>query len=190
MAEERRIEIVPATAERWDDLVAVMEDCHASKNCWCAYWYRSQADYKAGWGKPSNRKPLEDKVRNGEEPGLVAYVNGEPAGWVSVGPRRSFDRLSRSKNFAPLDDKDVWAVNCFVVAKRFRRQGLMAEMAKAAAAFAIGKGAAGAEAYPREAGQKTGGGDLFVGTPRAMQAAGYREVARPLPARPVMRRMR
>ena len=44
---------------------------------------------------------------------------------------RNFDRLNRSKNFAPLDGKDVWAVNCFVVASGFRRQGLMEKLARA-----------------------------------------------------------
>ena len=48
------------------------------------------------------------------------------------------------------------------------------------------KGAAGAEAYPLEPGPKTGAGDLYVGTPGAFAAAGYDEVARPLPRRPVM----
>jgi hypothetical protein len=66
----------------------------------------------------------------------------------------------------------------------------MTKMAAAAAEFAIGKGAAGAEAYPIEPGPKTGSGDLYLGTPNAFAAAGYSEVARPLPRRPVMRRMR
>lgn len=62
-------------------------------------------------------------------------------------------------------------------------------LAAAAAAFAIGKGAPGVEAYPLEPGPKTGTGDLYVGTPSALAAAGYVEVARPLPRRPIMRRM-
>jgi GNAT superfamily N-acetyltransferase len=109
---------------------------------------------------------------------------------VSVAPRRNFDRLNRSTNFAPLDDRDVWAVNCFVVAKPFRRRGLTTRLAAAAASFAIERGAGGVEAYPIEPGPKTGSGDLYLGTPHAFAAAGYREVARPLPRRPVMRRIR
>jgi GNAT superfamily N-acetyltransferase len=182
-------EIVPVTRQRWDDLVAVMGQCNYGRKCWCAYWYLPNADYKAGWGE-ENRETLERLVKAGKEPGLVAYVGGVPAGWVSVAPRGTFDRLNRSRNFAPLDDRDVWAVNCFIVAKRFRGQGLMRKLAEAAAAFAIGKGADGAEGYPIEPGDKTGAGDLYLGTPRAFEAAGYIEVARPLPRRPVMRRMR
>src|SRR6185369_6940333 len=100
-----------------------------------------------------------------------------------------FDRLNRSKNFAAIDDVDVWSVNCFIVGRASRGQGLMASLAAAAAEFAIGKGAPGVEAYPLEPGPRTGTGDLYVGTPNAFAAAGYVEVARPLPRRPIMRRM-
>ncbi|MDP1731503.1 MAG: GNAT family N-acetyltransferase [Devosia sp.] len=133
-------EIHPASAARWDDLVAVIGDCAVANKCWCAYWYLGNADYKAGWGE-HNRLPLEARVAAGEEPGIIAYVEGEPAAWVSVAPRSNFDRLNRSKNFAPIDDVPVWAVNCFVVAKSFRRHGLMPVLARAAADFALRKGA-------------------------------------------------
>lgn len=181
--------IVPVTRERWGDLCSVMESCAYGRKCWCAYWYLPNADYKAGWGE-ANRVTLEGLVKAGAEPGLIAYVGGTPAAWVSVAPRDNFDRLRRSKNFAPLDGKDVWAVNCFVVAKPFRGQGLMQRLADAAAEFAIARGADGAEAYPIEPGPKTSANDLYLGTPSAFAAAGYQEAARPLPRRPIMRRMR
>jgi GNAT superfamily N-acetyltransferase len=82
----------------------------------------------------------------------------------------------------------VWAVNCFVVAPEFRGQGLMVHLANAAAVFALKNGADAAEAYPIEPGPRTTGGDLYLGTPRAFAEAGYVEVARPLPRRPIMRR--
>lgn len=182
------LEIVPVTPERWDDLVLVMGRCSYARKCWCAYWYLSNADYKAGWGD-KNRDTLERLVKDGKQPGLLAYVDGEPAAWVSVAPRENFDRLNRSKNFAALDEKDVWAVNCFVVAPDFRRQGLMAKLARAAADYAIKQGADGAEGYPLVPGPKTSAGDLYLGTESAFREAGYTEAARPLPRRPVMRRM-
>ena len=182
------LEIVPVTAGRWDDLVLVMGGCSYARKCWCAYWYLPNADFKAGWGD-ANREPLERLVKEGAEPGLIAYVDGEPAAWVSVAPRRNFDRLNRSRNFAARDGKDVWAVHCFVVAPDFRRQGLMEKLARAAADFAIAKGADGAEAYPLVPGPRTTAGDLYLGTETAFRAAGYTEIARPLPRRPIMRRM-
>jgi len=179
--------IVPVTPGRWEDLAEVMNSCSYGRKCWCAYWYLPNAQFKAGWGD-ANREPLERLVKTGKRPGLLAYVDDRVAAWVSVAPRRNFDRLNRSKNFAPIDDRDVWAVNCFAVAPEFRRQGLMVQLADAAAEFALKNGAQAAEAYPLEPGPKTTGGDLYLGTPKAFAAAGYVEVARPLPRRPIMRR--
>lgn len=183
------LEIVPVTRKRWDDLVSVMGSCSYARKCWCAYWYLPNAEFKAGWGD-ENRATLERLVKAGKEPGLLAYVEGVPAGWVSVAPRGNFDRLNRSRNFAALDDSKVWAVNCFVVASAFRGLGLMRKLAEAAADFAVARGADGAEGYPIAPGDKTTAGDLYLGTPNAFAAAGYVEVARPLPRRPVMRRMK
>jgi hypothetical protein len=179
----------PATPERWDDVVQVIGSCANGRNCWCAYWYLPNADYKARWGS-ANREVLEQLVKDGEEPGLLAYDNGQPAGWVSVAPRTKFDRLNRSKNFAPLDDVPVWAVNCFIVPSRFRRQGMLSKLAGGAADFAFAKGAPGVEGYPVDPGEKTSANDLYLGSVHAFEAAGYREVARPLPRRAIMRRMR
>lgn len=179
----------PASPDRLDDLRAVLDETYASRCCWCAYWYRPNADYKAGWGK-DNPLTLTEKIEAGEEPGIIAYVAGEPAAWVSVAPRQAFDRLNRSKNFAPLDGIPVWAVNCFVVARAHRRQGLTTALARFAAEFAFGKGAPGVEAYPIVPSTRSSAGDLFVGTERTFLEAGYREVARPLPRRPIMRLMR
>src|SRR5690606_25274218 len=110
----------PATPDRLDDLAAVMAESGAAKNCWCAYWYLGNAEYKARWGA-ANREPLTARVTAGEEPGLIAYADDRPVAWVSVAPRANFARLNRSRTFAPIDALPVWAVNCFVVAKTHRR---------------------------------------------------------------------
>src|SRR3569623_1773048 len=138
-----------------------MGSCSYGRKCWCAYWYLPNAEYKAGRGD-ANRGTLEGLVRSGKKPGLIVYVDDRPAACVSVAPRRNFDRLNRSRNFAPIDDREGWAVNCFVVAPEFRRQGLMVQLADAAAAFALKNGAYAAEAYPLKPGPKTTGGDLYI----------------------------
>ena len=63
----------------------------------------------------------------------------------------------------------------------------MPMLARAAADFAFAKGAPAVEAYPIEPSEKSGAADLYVGTVSAFREAGYVEVARPLPRRPVMR---
>lgn len=181
------IRIEPATAKRWDDLVSVFADCGDARKCWCAFWYLPNAQFKAGWCE-KNRATLERLVKTGEEPGVLAYVGKEPAGWLSVAPRERFDRLNRSKSFAPVDGKPVWSMNCFVVKREFRRQGLMRVLIAGGIEFARKKGAAALEAYPFEANRKAiAGYDLFVGTAAAFRACGFGEVARRLPTRPILR---
>ena len=176
----------PATAGRWADLEAVMQSCSDGRGCWCAYWYLPNKDFKAGWGDP-NRLFLKAHVESGAEPGLVAYVDDEPAGWVGVAPRMAFDRLNRSRNFAALDDLLVWSMTCFIVRKGFRRRGLMRTLIRAGANFAFSKGAPAIEAYPVVPGAKTGSSELYLGTRDAFADEGFVECARPLPNRPVMR---
>jgi hypothetical protein len=67
---------------------------------------------------------------------------------------------------------------------------MVARLAEAAADYAFSEGAAAAEGYPIEPGDKTGSGDLYLGSIAAFEKAGYKEVARPLPRRAIMRKFR
>jgi hypothetical protein len=181
------IAFLPVTAERLPDLETVIGNCSYGRKCWCAYWYLPNAEFKRGWGE-GNAAHLKGLVLAGREPGLIAYDGALPVAWVSVAPRSAFDRLNRSKNFAPIDGLSVWSVNCFIVAPDHRRRGMMAQLAGAAAEFAFGKGAPAVEGYPIEPGPRTGANDLYLGTIAAFEAAGYEVVAAPLPRRRIMRK--
>ncbi|MFB2605296.1 GNAT family N-acetyltransferase, partial [Rhizobium phaseoli] len=98
-----------------------------------------------------------------------------------------FDRLRRSKPFAPVDDRPVWSINCFIVRKPFRRQGLSRLLLKHAVEFARGNGAECLEAYPVDQRRAAGTGDLYPGTLSIFLDAGFAEVARRLPTRPIVR---
>ena len=185
--------IRPATPERWADVEAVLRDCADAGRCWCAYWYLPNRDFKAGWGE-GNRHVLADRVEAGLEPGVLAYAGDEPAGWAGIAPRADFDRLRRSKPLAPVgdrpddrrDDRRVWALTCFVVRRAHRRQGMMRPLIRGAVAHALAHGATIVEAYPVDA-DKVSSWDLFLGSPAALREAGFVEVARRLPRRPILR---
>ena len=184
-----RLTFAPLTPQRLADAEAVFNDCGDASRCWCAYWYCSNADYRAGWGS-GNRAFFRKLVKRGPPPGLIAYAEGAPAAWCGVAPRRVFDRLNRSRSFAAVDDKDVWSVNCFVVAKKHRRQGLLRRLVRAAVDHARRQGAVAVEAYPvdRAARRKPGSGDLYPGTLAAFLDEGFVEVARRAATRPVVRK--
>ena len=57
---------------------------------------------------------------SGPTSGLLGYVDGEPAGWVAVDPRKNYPRiLARQKSWMRMapDLQGVWSVTCFVVRK-------------------------------------------------------------------------
>jgi GNAT superfamily N-acetyltransferase len=177
----------PATPDRWPDVRTVFEDSGDARKCWCAFWFLPNREFKAGWGE-GNRNWFQRLVKSGAAPGIVAYRDGEPAGWLLIAPRANLDRLRRSKPFAPLDDEPAWAMNCFVVRKKFRRQGLMRALIRAGIELVRERGGTVIEAYPFQSNREAiPGYDLFVGSAAAFRDNGFREVARPLPTRPVMR---
>ncbi len=181
------IEIHPATPDRWDDLEEIFVGKGDPAKCWCAFWYASNKAYREGWGE-ANRTGLENRVKDGVEPGVLAYVYGEPAGWAGVAPRSAFDRLVRNtKSLKAVDDRPVWSVTCLVVRRAFRRRGLMRPLIRGALDFALSKGAIAVEAYPVDAARKMTSYDLFLGTVQAYHDIGFVEVARHTPTRPILR---
>ncbi|MEM1161581.1 MAG: GNAT family N-acetyltransferase [Pseudomonadota bacterium] len=181
------VEIYAATPDRWDDLVRIFEGKGDQGRCWCAYWYLSAKDCKAGWGD-ANQRVLRERVQGGMEPGVLAYVDGLPAGWAGIAPRSAFDRLVRNrKTLAAVDERPVWSLNCLVVHRDFRKQGLMRPLISGAVGFALGKGAMAVESYPVETPAKKTVWDLYLGTKHAYEDCGFVEVAKRGPRQLIMR---
>ena len=179
----------PVTPDRWDDLSDLFGPSGAYAGCWCMWNRQTSGEYQRDRGE-SNRAALEALVQAGEVPGLLAYGDGEPVGWVSVGPREAFSRLQRSPVTRPVDDTPVWSVTCFVVRRGRRRQGIAAALLEAAVAYAAAAGASVVEGYPVDPG--TGGvanSDAWMGLASMFRSAGFHEVARRSEKRLLMRRV-
>jgi GNAT superfamily N-acetyltransferase len=109
-------------------------------------------------------------------------------GWCAVAPRERFPRVLRSPTVRPVDDRPAWAVVCFVVARAERRRGVAAALLDAAVAYAAAHGAAAVEGYPVDAGgRRRPSAALYTGTASMFRRAGFRELARRSPTRPIMR---
>jgi GNAT superfamily N-acetyltransferase len=179
----------PVTPERWEDLERLFGPRGACSGCWCM-WYRIK---RSEWNKNSNegnRKALKGIVDSGRVPGLLAYVDGEPVGWVSVAPREEFSSLERSHVLKRIDDRPVWSIVCFFVSRAHRRQGLSRALVRAAVDYAADQGATLVEGYPveRAPGSKFSAAEAFRGSAAAFERGGFREVARRSARRPIMRR--
>ena len=151
------------------------------------WWRLSRAQWVKQKGL-ANQRALQAVVEAGPPPGLLAYADGEPVGWCALAPRADYPRLANSRVLKPVDDEPVWSISCFFVARKFRRQGVTLALLKAAAAYARSQGASLLEGYPCEA--KAGYADVFyyTGLASTFRKAGFREVARRSPSRPIMRR--
>ena len=156
------MEIKPVTAERWSDFAALFErrgprgGTPMTANCWCMWWRKRTGD------GAKNKRNMRGLVQAGSEPGLLAYEDGVPVGWVSVAPREEYGHLVRSRNYGPKEEEEgVWSIVCFYVDPRAKKKGVAAALLEAAVEHAFSRGAAAVEAYPHERGDYMGSPDWF-----------------------------
>ena len=179
----------PATAERWDDVQHALSG--GGDGCQCAWFTLTNAEFNRTT-LDERRELLHDEVDASPPPGLVAYVDGEAAGWVRVGPRPIQRRIARTRMIVtgtpePLDDESVWAITCFVVRKEHRGLGLNAELLRSAVDLARASGARTVEAYPIDASDgKVPANDLYHGALSTFLAAGFTRTAEPKPGRAIV----
>ena len=151
------------------------------------FWKLPHRDFEllAGTGTHQMQKSL---VEQGLEPGILAYDGDIPVGWVALEPRSEYPRLARSRVLKPVDQADVWSVTCFFTARAYRRRGVTVELLKEALKFAASKGAKIVEGYPVEPhGNSAPAVFVYTGLPGAFLKAGFSEVARFSPTRPIFR---
>jgi GNAT superfamily N-acetyltransferase len=151
------------------------------------WWRMTRSEFNRTKGE-GNKKGLKKIVNSGEVPGILAYAGKEPIGWCSVAPRGAFSSLERSRVLKKVDDKPVWSVVCFFVAKPFRYKGVTVALLKAATEYVKKQKGKIVEGYPVE--PKTGKfPDVFANTglASAFQQAGFKEVMRRSKTRPIMR---
>jgi GNAT superfamily N-acetyltransferase len=191
------LEIHPLTHGRMKDLAILFGQGGDPKWCWCSFFRIRNVDFQNATAA-GNRKVLESAVKataaDDRAPGLVAYRDGEPIGWVSLGPRADYESLQHSKVLAPIDDKPVWSIVCFVVSKTARKQGVARALLDAAMDYARQHGATLLEAYPIETdGKRVPAANAYKGTVGMFEGAGFkvvdrRQANRTAPLRPIVRR--
>lgn len=180
----------PLTPARWQDFERVFEarGCSVARGCSCMYYrVAGRQELTGASRRDANRAAMKSVVEDGTVPGLIGYRDGEPVGWICLGPREEFKRLENSRLMAAVDGKRVWSIICFVVPSAHRRQGVARALLRGAIVHARSKGATMLEAYPVDP-KKTDADAYWFGTRSMYDAEGFVEVARRSPGRPVMRK--
>ena len=176
----------PLKQNLWTDLEELFGPRGACGGCWCMYWKLRGRAFNEVKGYET-RQMHKSIVDSGIQTGLLAYLHGEIVGWVAVEPRSAYPRLTHSRIFKPVDEQPVWSVTCFFVARQVRRQGITIELLKAAVAHARAQGGRIVEGYPVETREDMPAPFVYTGTTSAFRQAGFQEVARRTPARPIFR---
>lgn len=187
-----KLVIHPLTPDRWPDLEALFSaaGCSVARSCWCMY-YRERGAQKpvaAGMTRGAvNKARFRAVVDAGRPPGLIGYRGKTPVGWVSLGPREDYAKLQRSSVMKPVDDLPVWSIICFVVPSEFRGQGVAQALLEGAVKYAKKQGASLVEAYPIDKADRSHDEFMWFGSKGMYDKAGFEEVARRKPQRPVVR---
>ena len=187
-----KVTVLPATPDRWPDVEAIFSarGCSVARGCWCMFYRRSGT----GQPLPSGHEPRQSQPRRlkalvdaGKSPGLIAYRGKVPIGWVSLAPRDEFAKLRRSPVMKPVDDKPVWSIVCFVCQPSTGARVWRVLCFRGAITYARKHGAALIEAYPVDKADRSKDDAIWFGAKSMYDHAGFKEVARRKPTRPVVR---
>jgi ribosomal protein S18 acetylase RimI-like enzyme len=175
------------TPDHWSDFEKLFGPTGQQGGCWCMWTRQTSREFDERKGEP-NRQAMRELVATGPPPGLLAFIEDAPVGWVAVGPRESFSRLGRSPVTKPVDDTPVWSITCFVIDRKYRRRGVATALLDAAVRYAAESGAEAVEGYPVEARRDTMP-DIYawMGLAEMFEEAGFVEIARRSETRPIYR---
>lgn len=125
--------------------------------------------------------------------GLLALLGDDVVGWTRVVPRAALPRITGHRSLARVldDDPAAWWVACFVVRRAHRGSGIGVSLLEGAADWAAQHGASVLDGHPVDVDGLTGtpsASAVFTGTVAMFRRAGFVEIGRTHPTRPVMRR--
>lgn len=174
--------IKPLTRSRWSLFADLLDQGGPAGRCWCVapmgidYRHRAVA---------SNRADLRKAVKQGPPPGLLALHGELAVGWCRVTPRDAVPGLDGSFRTRRVDDVPVWSISCFYIRKGYRRRGIMTALIAAAVEHARAAGAPALEAYPLDGSVSPSATN--TGYAATFARAGFSEIARRSPERPIVR---
>ena len=186
-----KITVFALTPDRWADFEAIFESkgCSMARGCWCMYYRESGQQHLGQDVRPADvrKARMKELVSAGPPPGLIAYYEGQPVGWVALAPRTEYPRLRRSPVAKPVDERPVWSIVCFVVPSEWRGRGVASALLRKSIDYARSRGATVLEGYPVDKPERSSDNWLWNGTKAMFDKAGFTEVARRRPERPVVR---
>jgi GNAT superfamily N-acetyltransferase len=178
---DEEVEIAVVDRSRWSDLEQLFESRGGPKSCWCMVW-RTMPERPQRSDGPSRKRAMKGRVQSGQPVGLLAYLDGAPAGWCSVAPRPTYKQLG-GLTYEGVSEDAVWSIVCFFVTRAARGNGIFERLLTEAITHAQASGAAVVESYPVDPDSPS---YRFMGLVSSFEAFGFEEVGRAGSRRHVM----
>jgi GNAT superfamily N-acetyltransferase len=171
------IEVRPATMARFADVATMLGPKNpASSVCWCLSHRLDWRTNRALTGR-ARGEYVKELCGRPVSPGILAYADGEVAGWAAVAPRSELP-FARSTKIPHVDDLPAWSVWCIRVRPGYRGRGISHALLGGAVAYARSQGAPVIEGYPVDNhGEKVDLTMAYVGTRKLFEAAGFGKAA-------------
>ena len=181
------ISFAPLSSGNWKDFEKLFGPNGACAGCWCMYWRLPKKTWKEYQGAGNKRK-IKQLVSKGVFTGLLAYIDSKPVGWCSLGPREDFPALEKSRILGRFDDKPVWSIVCFFIDKDHRRKGVSEQILEKIVDYAQKEKIKILEGYPVVPNKANYPLTFaYTGFYNSFIKAGFKEVIRRSPTRPIMR---
>lgn len=167
----------PATGDLFGDVATVLGPRNPDATvCWCLS-HRVDAKTNRALTGRARGEYVRQLCGRPVAPGVLAYADGEVAGWAAVAPRAGLP-FARSTKIPHVDALPVWSVWCIRVRPGYRRRGISHDLLAGAVAYARSQGAPAVEGYPVDnQGRKVDLTMAFVGTRKLFEDAGFSKAA-------------
>jgi GNAT superfamily N-acetyltransferase len=168
------ITIATATADRFDDLAVILgpKQKPDASVCWCLS-HRLDSKTNRQLVGPARGEYVRNLCGTDHGPGVLAYDDGEVAGWAAVAPRAELP-FARSRKIPHVDELPVWSVWCIRVRPGHRGRGISHALLAGAVEYARSHGAPAVEGYPVDnQGARVDTTMAYVGTRRLFEHAGF-----------------
>lgn len=176
------------TKHNWNKFVQLFGEKGACGNCWCMSFRLKKIDFEEGKENKGNKLAMKKLVWEDKPTGILGFYEGHPIAWCAFAPREEFLKMENSLVHKHIDDKSVWPIPCFFIAKNFRRHGVSVELLKVAIKYAQKQKIKIVEAYPTiPTLEKLPDAFAWMGLYKSFERACFEIVDRTSKSRPMIR---
>jgi ribosomal protein S18 acetylase RimI-like enzyme len=187
--------------ETWDDFVDLFSHGGGWDHCFCMLFHRPRSLPKDQHLRTRaergvrNCKQKKELVDGGLAHGILVYVDERAVGWCQYGMREELPRVDNSRKYRALEAEErkswglkanvrgsraesLWRITCFVVDRKYRRQGIATAALRAALNSIKREGGGLVEAYPISRWEtRAFGNESTSGTLSMFKRQGFKVVA-------------